>query len=211
MQTSLFNGLHQTDDDLGETSVAKTAKTGKTGKTGKTAKVGSGDNASPAVATSLKIEMKRGTARRRRVEGVLRGDTLVVSYPPRMSKADAVPIAHELRERMERRIARERIDLPARARKLARTYGLPRPKCVEWSDRQLGRWGSCSPSEKSIRLSSRLSDYPDWVIDYVLMHELAHLVHADHSAAFHGVVAQYPKTERAIGYLIAKSYETCDH
>lgn len=155
----------------------------------------------------LKIEMKRGTPRRRRVEGVLRGDTLVVTFPQRMSKADAAPIAEELRVRMERRIARDRIDLMVRARKLARTYGLPRPKSVEWSDRQQGRWGSCSPSDKSIRLSSRLSDYPDWVIDYVLMHELAHLVHADHSSEFHAVVALYPKTERAIGFLIAKSYE----
>ena len=161
----------------------------------------------PPIRPRLEIELRRGTPRRRRVEGVLRGETLVVSYPPRMSKADVMPIANELRERMERRLTRERIDLAARARKLARLYGMPRPRRVEWSDRQLGRWGSCTPSEGSIRISSRLGDFPDWVLDYVLVHELAHLVHADHSPAFHAVVARYPKAERAIGFLIAKDFE----
>ena len=153
----------------------------------------------------LTIEMRRGTARRRRVEGVLQGSTLVVTYPPRMSKAAALPIAEELRQRMQRRIARESVDLRARTDFLSRTYGLPRPTSVEWSQRQQQRWGSCTPSDGSIRISARMQGFPGWVIDYVLVHELAHLVHADHSPAFHAVVAKYPKAERAIGYLIAKS------
>jgi Protein of unknown function DUF45 len=153
----------------------------------------------------LAIELRRGSTRRRHVEGVLRGDTLVVSYPARMARAEAERIADELRQRMERRLARERIDLAARARRLARELGLPQAASVEWSDRQQHRWGSCTPVDRCIRVSSRLAAFPTWVLDYVLVHELAHLRHADHGAEFHALVERYPKAERAIGFLIAQS------
>ena len=116
-------------------------------------------------------------------------------------------IALELRARMERRIAGDRIDLPKRARRLARRLGLPVPRSVVWSDRQQRRWGSCTPSDGSIRLSTRLAGYPSWVLDYVLVHELAHLVHADHGRAFQALVARYPLAERATGFLLAKGYD----
>jgi predicted metal-dependent hydrolase len=155
----------------------------------------------------LTIELRKGTNRRRHVEGVLHGDTLVVTYPPRLSRADAMEIAVELQARMERRLARDRIDLPTRARRLAKRMGLPVPKSVEWSDRQHQRWGSCTPADGTIRLSSRLADFPSWVVDYVLVHELAHLVHADHGPEFAALVARFPLAERATGFLIAKGYE----
>ena len=156
----------------------------------------------------LAIELRKGTNRRRNVEGVLRGDTLVVTYPPRLGRGAAMEIALELRARMERRLARDRIDLPARARRLARSLDLPKPRSVVWSDRQQHRWGSCTPVDGAIRLSSRLAAYPAWVLDYVLVHELAHLVHPDHGRAFQALVARYPMAERATGFLIAKGYDT---
>ena len=158
-------------------------------------------------STTLAIELRKGTKRRRHVEGVLRGDTLVVTHPPRLGREAAMEIAVELRARMERRLGRDRIDLPARARRLARGLGLPLPRSVVWSDRQQQRWGSCTPCDGAIRLSSRLAGFPTWVLDYVLVHELAHLVHADHGPAFAALVARYPMTERATGFLIAKGYE----
>ncbi len=156
---------------------------------------------------TLSIELRKGTKRRRNVEGVLHGDTLIVTYPPRLGRSAAMEIALELRTRMERRLARERIDLPARARRLARTMGLPRPASVVWSDRQQHRWGSCTPADGAIRLSSRLAAFPTWVLDYVLVHELAHLVHADHGPEFQAIVTRYPMAERATGFLIAKGYD----
>jgi predicted metal-dependent hydrolase len=93
---------------------------------------------------------------------------------------------------------------------LARRYDLPEPATVKFVDNQLTRWGSCTPVDRSIRLSSRLAAFPAWVLDYVIVHELAHLVEFRHNARFHALVARYPKTERAIGFLIAKGLDPSD-
>lgn len=63
------------------------------------------------------------------------------------------------------------------------------------------RWASCTPADGTIRVSDRLRDVPSWVLDYVLVHELAHLLVPGHGADFWAIVRSYPKTERAIGYL----------
>ncbi|HEY4938445.1 MAG TPA: M48 family metallopeptidase, partial [Actinomycetota bacterium] len=60
----------------------------------------------------------------------------------------------------------------------------------------------------AIRLSESLLDMPGWVRDYVLVHELAHLLVPNHSPKFWALVERYPLTERARGYLIAKGVET---
>jgi hypothetical protein len=152
----------------------------------------------------MEVELVVGTRRRRHVEGTLVGDVLRVSYPPRMSRMEAEEIAQELRARMERRVASDRLDVAARARALARRYELPLPRRVEWSDRQQARWGSCDPADGNIRVSRRLAAFPTWVLDYVLIHELAHLAVPNHGPRFHALVDRYPRAERAVGFLIAK-------
>ena len=77
----------------------------------------------------------------------------------------------------------------------------PAPVAVRWVANQRQRWGSCTPSTGVIRLSDRLQAMPSWVVDYVLVHELAHLVEAAHSPAFWRLVRGYPEAERARGYL----------
>jgi predicted metal-dependent hydrolase len=72
---------------------------------------------------------------------------------------------------------------------------------VAWSARQQQRWGSCTTATGEIRLSDRLQAMPDWVADYVLMHELTHLLERTHSPRFHDLVARYPHSERAKGFL----------
>ena len=70
---------------------------------------------------------------------------------------------------------------------------------------QQQRWGSCSPGERSIRLSERLQGMPSWVVDYVLVHELAHLLEHGHDEKFWAWVDRYPRSERARGYLLGWS------
>ena len=64
-------------------------------------------------------------------------------------------------------------------------------------------WGSCTFTHGAIRIARRAAALPDWVLDYLLVHELAHLVHSDHGAEFKELEYRYPLTERAKGYLLA--------
>jgi len=79
------------------------------------------------------------------------------------------------------------------------------PGSVRWVENQQARWGSCTPSDRTIRLSVRLQGMPSWVIDYVLVHELAHLLEPGHDPRFWAWVERYPQAERARGYLLGWS------
>ena len=110
-------------------------------------------------------------------------------------------------ERAERRRTPTDDELLKRARGLSDRYlgGLAEPESVRWVDNQKSRWGSCTPGDRTIRLSARLQGMPPWVVDYVLVHELAHLLEPGHDDAFWGWVDRYPQAERAKGYLLGWS------
>jgi predicted metal-dependent hydrolase len=93
--------------------------------------------------------------------------------------------------------------LMARAKELSVKYldGKARPASVRWVDNQQHRWGSCTPENATIRISTRLKGLPEWVIDYVIIHELVHLLVPSHGPGFWALVEQYPKAERARGFL----------
>lgn len=94
-------------------------------------------------------------------------------------------------------------ELAERAEQLSAQYfdGRARPASVRWVTNQNTRWGSCTPAEGSIRLSHRLQGMPEYVVDYVLLHELAHLLVPGHGPRFWRLLDAYPRTERARGYL----------
>lgn len=126
--------------------------------------------------------------------------------PSRLSKAEEEQWVATILERLAERERRRRPsdeDLLERARELSRRYldGLPDPVSVRWVDNQRTRWGSCTPDDGTIRLSARLRGMPGWVVDYVLIHELAHLLVPGHGPDFWNLVACYPKAERARGFL----------
>ncbi len=151
------------------------------------------------------VEVTRSPRRRRTVGGQMSGNVLNVSVPSWMSKADADRAVADMVQRFARRWSTDGIDLPGRARRLAQRHGLPRPSDIAWSDAMRSRWGSCTPKTGVVRISSRLAPYPSWVLDYVIVHELAHILAPEHSPRFWRLVEAYPFAERARGYLIAKS------
>ena len=153
----------------------------------------------------FEVAVTRSKKRRRTVGARLDGDVLRIAIPAWMTRADEDKWVREMTRRFERARSTERFDLPGRASALARRHGLKKPTEIRWSDDMTARWGSCAPATGSISLSTRLAAFPDWVVDYVIVHELAHLDVAGHDERFWALVARYPKTERAIGYLIAKS------
>jgi predicted metal-dependent hydrolase len=153
---------------------------------------------------ALRVEIVRSARRTRTTAARMVGDTLRIHVPAWMSPEEEQRWADEWSRRFRRRMAADRVDLAARAELLASRHGLPRPTSICWAEMET-RWGSTTPGTGSVRLSTAVARFPNWVVDYVIVHELAHLVQPDHSPAFWALVARYPKAERARGYLIAKS------
>jgi predicted metal-dependent hydrolase len=155
----------------------------------------------------MEVVVQRSAKRRKTIEAELVGDVLEVRVPASMSRDEERHWVEKMRSRFERRHDAAAIDIDARARRLAKKYGFPMPASVRWVDNQVRRWGSCTPDDGTIRISSRLAAWPRWVLDFVLVHELAHLVEVGHNARFDELVARYPLSERATGFLIAKGLD----
>lgn len=158
----------------------------------------------------------RRSARRRRSVSITRRDgDLVVSLPATMSRREegqwVQRMIDQLARKEERTIAPRRSDaqLAARAAELSELYldSRARPRSVQWSTRQQRRWGSCTSTEGSIRLSTRLQGMPGWVVDSVLVHELVHLLVPGHGPDFQALMDRYPQAQRARGFLEGVAWE----
>ncbi len=156
------------------------------------------------------VEVRRSKRRRQTVSAYRDGDKIVVLLPARMSRAEEKRWVADMLSRLQRSETRRRSParnsdeaLVQRCRELSAKYldGRTDPSSVRWVPPMRTRWASCTPSEGTIRVSERLRDVPGWVLDYVLVHELAHLLVPGHGADFWKWVERYPKSERAIGYL----------
>jgi hypothetical protein len=155
------------------------------------------------------VEVRRSARRRRTVTAYREKGRTVVLIPAAFSPAEerrwvAQMVAKlQTREERRRRSLGGDDDLMARARALSAAHldGRAEPASVRWVDNQNRRWGSCTPADRSIRLSSRLRSMPEYVVDYVLVHELVHLLEPGHDERFWALVAQYPRAERARGFL----------
>jgi predicted metal-dependent hydrolase len=124
-----------------------------------------------------------------------------------MPQSERQQWAEKMRARLEKRIARSRPSderLAERARALNERHfgGKLRWTSIGFAD-MAHIWGSCTFTTGAIRIARRAASLPDWVLDYLLVHELAHLEQSDHGPAFHELENRYPLTERAKGYLMA--------
>ena len=153
------------------------------------------------------VEVRRSARRRRTVSAYRDGARIVVMIPSRFSKAEEARWVAEMVERLDAGARRRRgsgdASLARRAAELSTTYlgGRAQPASVRWVASMRTRWASCTPADATIRISERLREMPSWVRDYVLVHELAHLIVPGHGPDFWALVQRYPRTERARGYL----------
>lgn len=153
---------------------------------------------------ALPVEVVRSARRTKTAEARLVDGRLVVRIPARSTRAEEHEFVTYFLGRFQRNRTVSSLDLVKRAATLARRYRLPEPVSIRWVGNQRNQWGSCTPVDGSIRLSDRMAGFPSWVIDYVIVHELAHLVVADHGPRFQALVDAYPRAERARGYLMAR-------
>ncbi len=158
------------------------------------------------------VEVVRSDRRRKTVSAELKNGVLVVRAPAAMNDEELAPIIERLQTRLENQVQKAQLsdkDLAQRAQLLNKRYfnGRLHWRSIRFVTNQNKRFGSCTPSQGTIRLSHRLAKMPDWVLDYVLVHELAHLQEANHGPRFWKLVNRYPLTERARGYLMAVGLE----
>ena len=158
------------------------------------------------------VKIMRSAKRKKTVSAELKNGELIVRAPARMSDRELAPIIEKLQKRLRKktnRIPKTDEDLEAIAQQLNQTYFSGRLKwqSIRYVTNQNRRFGSCTPSLGTIRLSDRLASMPDWVLKYVIVHELAHLEEANHGPNFWALVNRYPLTERARGYLMAIGLE----
>jgi len=156
------------------------------------------------------IEVRRSKRRTRTVSAYREGDTLIVLLPARMTKKEEAHWVAEMQQRLQRSEKRRGALAGAsdevlleRSQELNQRYfkGDATPASVRWVPPMRTRWASCTTIDRTIRVSSHLRKVPGWVLDYVLVHELAHLIVPGHGPDFWKLVRRYQKTERAMGYL----------
>jgi predicted metal-dependent hydrolase len=152
------------------------------------------------------VEVRRSARRRRTVSAYRDGPRVVVLIPARFSAAEEREWVARMVARLAGQPRRRRAgdaELGRRAAELSARYldGLARPLSVQWVANMRTRWASCTPADRTIRLSRTLQGMPAWVQDYVLLHELAHLLEPGHGPRFWRLLERYPRTERARGYL----------
>jgi predicted metal-dependent hydrolase len=163
---------------------------------------------SPIVGTmgSTDVEVRRSSRRRRTVSAYRQDGRTIVLIPARFTRAEERHWVATMVARLEKSDERRRPsddDLQVRAAELSRRYldGLARPTSIRWVTNQRSRWGSCTPTDGTIRISARLKGMPAYVVDYVVLHELAHLLAPGHGSQFWALLQGYPRLERARGYL----------
>ena len=160
----------------------------------------------PAEAGLPPLEVVRSRRRRRSATAFPRDGVVVVQIPAGLARAEEQRLISSLVKRVVGAARAEAVggddELWERAVDLADRYvdGV-RPTSIRWSRRMTRRYGSCTPSQGTIRISQQLAAYPDYVLDAVIVHELAHLLVEDHSARFWTLADRYPQAERARGFL----------
>ena len=160
-----------------------------------------------AVAEALEtVEVRRSSRRVRTVTAFREDGRTVVAIPSRFTRTQEREWVRRMVTRLATQELRRRpsdVTLQARAAELSRRYlaGRATPSSIGWSTQQGRRWGSCSLADGAIRISTRLQGMPGWVLDYVVLHELGHLLHGGHGPEFWQLLQAYPRTERARGFL----------
>jgi len=151
------------------------------------------------------VEIRASARRKKTGTAHWSGSRIVVQIPARLRGRERRTFVDDLVQRLltqRPQNAAGDASLEERAAVLAELYndGVL-PASVRWVSNQRSRWASCSPASKEIRVSSRLRQCPEWVIDAVLVHELAHLQEADHSPAFYEIAHRHPRQSESALYL----------
>lgn len=156
----------------------------------------------------------RSTRRKKNISAYRQGGRIVVSIPARMSKADERAMIPEMVAKIRAQEAAATMSeegLATRVDQLLTELApeiVLRPSTITWRAMR-ERWGSCTSTDRTIRISDRLKGAPEYVLDYVLFHETIHLQFFDHGPEFKGLLARFPLEAQAEAYL--SGYEAAEN
>ncbi len=158
------------------------------------------------LSAGAQIRVVRNARRKRSISAYREHGAIVIQVPTHLTRSQVSEAIPEMVARVIAGEEREKItdgQLLNRAEKLLARY-LPEfsltPISVRWKPMR-ERWGSCTTAERTIRISDRLNGAPEYVIDYLLVHELIHLEVSDHGERFQRLLARFEGSERANAYL----------
>lgn len=160
------------------------------------------------VTLNLVIERKQV----KNINARLRGDVLYVSAPMHLPQSTLDQAVSDLARRLVRRVHALKIngeeDALALAQQVAARFPVvPDVAHVRFVTTQEARWGSYSSRTRTVRLHASLRQMPRWVLEAVIAHELAHVIHLDHSPAFWELLRRVcPDTDRANAFLQGVSW-----
>ncbi len=164
----------------------------------------------------IAVEIVRDGRLRTRVHWEWHGNQVCIRAPRRVPQRELDRLVAEIVEEVKRRRAQVRAradtDLETLARRINKRYfgGQITWHSIRWVSNMRKRLGSCTvggPTDGDIRISDRVRDWPDWVVDYIVAHELTHRKYPNHSKEFWAYLSQYPKAERARGFILGLAFQ----
>ena len=167
----------------------------------------------------VKVFLRRDKRLRKTSRWELRPDgSLLVRVPTRLPKRRVSDLLKQVSTQLDKAIQqharRNDADLQQRAEQINRKHFHNKIQwnAIRWVSNMQTRLGSCTgggPTDGEIRISDKIKHWPDWVIDYVIAHELLHRKHPNHSSAFWDELkAAYPRTDQARGFIQGVSFAT---
>jgi predicted metal-dependent hydrolase len=162
------------------------------------------------------VEVVRDLRLRKTIRWEWNGSKIRVRAPWRLREdlldRQVAEIVDKVKRKRAQVRARADIDLEARARQINKRYfgGELTWHSIRWVTNMHQRLGSCTtggPTDGDIRLSSEMKGWPDWVVDYVIAHELAHRRYLGHNPEFWALVNRYPQAERARGFVLGVAFQ----
>lgn len=136
------------------------------------------------------------------------GGVAEIRIPAHFTQAQERAVVEEMLAKLAKKTrARPRDDASLRSRAESLNASVLEGRAsigsIRWVSNQRSRWGSCTVSTGDIRISDRLRQVPDYVLNAVIVHELTHTFIPNHSAEFYAWADRAPQAERARGYLEA--------
>jgi predicted metal-dependent hydrolase len=154
------------------------------------------------------VQIIRSKRRKKTIQASQRNGVLTIVVPENISKREERHWTKEMLEDIRRTRRTTDSELSQAAYVLAERYRLPIPRIIRWIPNQRSRWAFCDIDKQEIGICENVKNFPQWVGDYVIVHELAHLVEPAHNSEFWKMVHRFKKAERARGYLEAKAEDT---